>query len=73
MLESIPGVTVPGGRGAFYLFPDFSPKARKLRARGIRTSVELCERLLAGGAPGLHIYTLNRANATFLLWQRLNR
>ena len=44
-----------------------------IRAFGLDVVTELCERLLAGGAPGLHIYTLNRANASFLLWQRLNR
>jgi methylenetetrahydrofolate reductase (NADPH) len=43
-----------------------------IRAFGLDVVTELCERLLAGGAPGLHIYTLNRANASFLLWQRLN-
>jgi methylenetetrahydrofolate reductase (NADPH) len=44
-----------------------------IRAFGIDVVTELSERLLAGGAPGLHIYTLNRANASFLLWQRLNK
>jgi methylenetetrahydrofolate reductase (NADPH) len=44
-----------------------------IRSFGLDVVTRLCERLLAGGAPGLHIYTLNRANATFLLWQRLNR
>ena len=43
-----------------------------IRAFGLDVVTDLCERLLAGGAPGLHIYTLNRANASFLLWQRLN-
>jgi len=43
-----------------------------IRAFGLDVVTELCERLLAGGAPGLHIYTLNRANASFLLWQRLH-
>jgi len=42
-----------------------------IRAFGLDVVTSLCERLLDGGAPGLHIYTLNRANASFLLWQRL--
>jgi methylenetetrahydrofolate reductase (NADPH) len=43
-----------------------------IRAFGLDVVTALSERLLEGGAPGLHIYTLNRANASFLLWQRLN-
>ena len=42
-----------------------------IRAFGLDVVTALCEQLLVGGAPGLHIYTLNRANASFLLWQRL--
>ena len=30
----------------------------------VETSVEICERLLAGGVPGLHFYCLNRAETT---------
>jgi methylenetetrahydrofolate reductase (NADPH) len=43
-----------------------------IREFGLEVMTKLCERLLHGGAPGLHIYTLNRANATMRLWQRLN-
>ena len=43
-----------------------------IRSFGLDVVTALCEKLIDGGAPGLHIYTLNRANASFLLWQRLN-
>lgn len=42
-----------------------------IRKFGLEVVTSLCEQLLDGGAPGLHIYTLNRANATMLLWQNL--
>jgi methylenetetrahydrofolate reductase (NADPH) len=50
----------------------FGDDGASIRAFGLDVVTALCERLLRGGAPGLHIYTLNRANASFLLWQRLN-
>ena len=43
-----------------------------LRAEGIRIATELCEQLLADGAPGLHFYTLNRSKATREIFAALN-
>ena len=42
-----------------------------LRAEGIAMAAELCEELLAGGAPGLHFYTLNRSKATRQIFEAL--
>src|SRR4051794_18295997 len=46
--------------------------AAALRAEGIAVAAELCEELLAGGAPGLHFYTLNRSKATREIFAALN-
>jgi methylenetetrahydrofolate reductase (NADPH) len=43
-----------------------------IRAFGLDVVTSLCEKLLAGGAPGLHFYTLNQAGLTTEIWRRLN-
>jgi methylenetetrahydrofolate reductase (NADPH) len=42
-----------------------------IKAFGMDVVTQLCDRLLEGGAPGLHIYTMNQAGPTSTLWQRL--
>jgi aspartate aminotransferase len=52
------GLRVHAPTGAFYLFLDFTPLAAHLATRGIRTSADLCERLLTDTGvailPGAH-------------------
>jgi methylenetetrahydrofolate reductase (NADPH) len=50
----------------------FGDDSASIRAFGLDVVTSLCERLLAGGAPGFHFYTLNQAVATTELWKRLN-
>ncbi|MEN8215613.1 MAG: methylenetetrahydrofolate reductase [NAD(P)H] [Pseudomonadota bacterium] len=40
---------------------DLADDKEALQAFGVDVMTRLCERLLAGGAPGLHFYTLNQA------------
>lgn len=42
-----------------------------IRAFGLDVVTDLCDRLLNGGAPGLHFYTMNQSEATLALWHRL--
>jgi methylenetetrahydrofolate reductase (NADPH) len=42
-----------------------------LREFGVDVVTGLCQRLLAGGAPGLHFYTMNQAEATLAIWHKL--
>jgi methylenetetrahydrofolate reductase (NADPH) len=45
--------------------------ATSVRALGAEVVAQMCRRLLDGGAPGLHFYTLNRARATQAVLQQL--
>ncbi|MBM3392438.1 MAG: methylenetetrahydrofolate reductase [NAD(P)H] [Betaproteobacteria bacterium] len=52
-------------------FESLGDDAAAVRAFGLDVVTELCERLLAQGAPGLHFYTLNQAGLTSTICQRL--
>ena len=42
-----------------------------LKAFGLDVTTRLCQQLLAGGAPGLHFYTLNQSVMSMKLWRNL--
>ena len=47
--------------------------AASIRAFGIDVVSRLCERLIAGGAPGIHFYTLNQSGLSLEICRRLQR
>ena len=47
--------------------------AASIRAFGIDVVARLCERLIAGGAPGIHFYTLNQSALSLDICRRLQR
>ena len=49
----------------------FGDDTASIRSFGLDVVTSLCDRLLRGGAPGLHFYTLNQAGPTTTIWQRL--
>lgn len=49
---------------------DDDPEA--LRAFGIDVVTNLCEKLLDGGAPGLHFYSMNLAKSVTQIWNNLS-
>jgi methylenetetrahydrofolate reductase (NADPH) len=49
----------------------FGDDTASIKAFGMDVVTDLCDKLLAGGAPGLHIYTMNQAGPASTLWQRL--
>ena len=50
----------------------FGDDRESIRSFGLDVVTSLCERLLAGGAPGLHFYTMNLADLTTEIWRRLH-
>ena len=65
------GAEIP--RWLQYRLADFGDDAAGLRSFGEEVVTRLCERLLAAGAPGLHFYTLNQAEATAAILRALGR
>jgi methylenetetrahydrofolate reductase (NADPH) len=49
----------------------FGDDSASIKAFGLDVVTSLCEKLLAGGAPGLHFYSMNQAVPTTAIWQRL--
>ncbi len=50
---------------------DYENDPQSLKAFGEEVVTNLCQRLLDGGAPGLHFYTLNQSLPTLRLWRNL--
>ena len=52
-------------------FEGFSDDTEAIRAFGLDVVTGLCERLLAGGAPGLHFYAMNQSGLVLEICRRL--
>ena len=53
-------------------FEGMGDDTESIRAFGLDLVTALCERLLAGGAPGLHFYSMNQSALTLEICKRLN-
>ena len=49
----------------------FGDDTASIKAFGLDVTTDLCEQLRAGGAPGLHFYTMNQSAATLEICQRI--
>jgi methylenetetrahydrofolate reductase (NADPH) len=63
------GIEIP--RWVALKMEGFMDDAASVRAFGIDVVTELCEKLIRGGAPGLHFYTMNQAVLTREICTRL--
>jgi methylenetetrahydrofolate reductase (NADPH) len=63
------GIEIP--RWVALKMEGFMDDAASIRAFGLDVVTGLCERLIAGGAPGIHFYTLNQAPLALEICRRL--
>jgi methylenetetrahydrofolate reductase (NADPH) len=64
------GAEIP--RWMRFKLESFRDDTASIRAFGLDVVTDLCDKLINGGAPGLHVYTLNQAGLTSTVWQRLS-
>ena len=65
------GIEIP--RWVALKMEGFMDDTASIRAFGIDVVTELCERLIKGGAPGIHFYTMNQSAVTLEICKRLGR
>jgi methylenetetrahydrofolate reductase (NADPH) len=65
------GIEIP--RWVALKMEGYMDDAASIRAFGIEVVTRLCERLIAGGVPGIHFYTLNQSALTLEICRRLAR
>ena len=63
------GIEIP--RWVALKMEGYMDDAASVRAFGIEVVARLCERLIAGGVPGIHFYTLNQSALTLEICRRL--
>jgi methylenetetrahydrofolate reductase (NADPH) len=63
------GIEIP--RWVALKMEGFMDDAASIRAFGIEVIARLCQRLIEGGAPGLHFYTLNQSALSLEICRRL--
>jgi len=63
------GIEIP--RWVALKMEGFMDDAASVRAFGIEVVARLCERLIAGGAPGIHFYTLNQSALTLEICRKV--
>jgi methylenetetrahydrofolate reductase (NADPH) len=63
------GIEIP--RWVTLKMEGFHDDAASIRAFGLDVVTRLCERLISGGAPGIHFYTMNQSELTLELCRRL--
>ena len=63
------GIEIP--RWVTLKMEGFHDDDASIRAFGLDVVTKLCERLISGGAPGIHFYTMNQSELTLELCRRL--
>ncbi len=63
------GIEIP--RWVALKMEGFMDDSASIRAFGLDVVTRVCERLIAGGVPGIHFYTLNQSGLTLELCKRL--